>query len=249
MSQVSQFRHSIKLLSGGLVLTATEKQALDELPISHLFIRANADLAQTGDQPSRCITIVSGLATTSKITRGGKRQFAAIHIAGDMPDLMGLHLEKMDCDIRTSTDCEVEYTEHEDIRSLCARHPRLAFALWKITLADAAIMREWIINLSSRPALSRLAHFFCEMLVRMESAGLARGSSCHLPLTQDDLSDLTGLSAVHINRTLQVLRSSGFMTFNDSHLTILNWKKLTHLAEFDDRYLHMRRESRLMNVN
>lgn len=243
MPQISQLKLSMKLLNSRLVLTPAEDQAVDNLPVSRLFIGAHQDLVQTGDRPNRCISIVSGLATTSKSTRSGKRQFAAIHVAGDIPDLMSLHLEKMDCDIRTSTACEIESVEHEDLRILCARYPRLAFALWKITLSDAAIMREWVINLAGRPALARLAHFFCEMIVRLDSAGLSRGSSCYLPLTQEDLSDVIGLSSVHINRTLQVLRSSGFMMFNDGQLTILNWKKLAYLADFDDTYLHMRRES------
>ncbi|MCL7999827.1 Crp/Fnr family transcriptional regulator [Brucella sp. 21LCYQ03] len=243
MGNISQLKLSIKLLNSHLILSPAEDQAIDDLPVTRLFVGAHQNLVQTGDHPNRCISIVSGLATTSKTTRAGKRQFAAIHVAGDIPDLMSLHLEKMDCDIRTSTDCEIESVEHEDLRILCARHPRLAFALWKITLSDAAIMREWVINLASRPALARLAHFYCEMFVRLDSAGLVRGPSCKLPLTQDDLSDLIGLSAVHINRTLQVLRSSGFITFNDYQLTILNWKKLVYLANFDDTYLHMRRGS------
>jgi len=243
MGNISQLKLSIKLLNSGLILSPSENQAIDDLPVSRSFVVAHHDLVQNGDRPNRCISIVSGLATTSKSTRAGKRQFAAIHVPGDIPDLMSLHLEKMDCDIRTSTDCEIESVEHEDLRILCARHPRLAFALWKITLSDAAIMREWVINLASRSALARLAHFFCEMIVRLDSAGLVQGSSCKLPLTQEDLSDLIGLSAVHINRTLQILRSSGFIAFNDGQLTILNWKKLGYLADFDDSYLHMSRGS------
>lgn len=248
MSEHSQLKLSIKRLNRGLILSPSENQAIDDLPARRHFVGAHQELVKNGDRPSRCISIVNGIATTSKSTRAGKRQFAAIHIRGDMPDLMSLHLEKMDCDILTSTDCEIESVEHEDLRILCARHPRLAFALWKITLSDAAIMREWVINLASRPALARLAHFYCEMALRLASSGLVRGSSCNLPLTQEDLSDLTGLSAVHINRTLQVLRSSGFMTFNDGQLTILNWKKLAYLADFDDSYLHMRHGSHFVSA-
>jgi hypothetical protein len=45
-----------------------------------------------------------------------------------------------------------------------------------------------------RPALNRLAHLFCEMMLRMEVIGRARDGSCALPITQADLSDATGLS-------------------------------------------------------
>lgn len=163
-----------------------------------------------------------------------------------MPDLMSMHLERMDCDIRTLTACEVEFVDHEDLRALCKNHPRLAFAFWRVTLSDAAIMREWVVNLARRLALPRLAHFFCEMMMRIDAVGLADSRECALPLTQEDLSDVTGLSAVHVNRTLQVLRSSGFMKFSDGNLVILNWQRLADLADFDDAYLHLRNRERSM---
>ncbi len=238
MSQKSPQIHSIRNFSGGLSLTAPEQAAIARLPVSQISLRADQDIVRRGDRPSRCVTLVSGFASTSKMVSKGKRQVAALHVAGDMPDLMSMHLERMDCDIRTTTACEIEFVDHEDLRALCENHPRLAFAFWRVTLFDAAIMREWVVNLARRAALAKLAHFFCEMMVRMNSVGLADNGECALPLTQENLSDVTGLSAVHINRTLRVLRSSGFMTFNDGRLVVLEWKQLANLAEFDDAYLH-----------
>lgn len=238
MSQIPREAHSFRNFTGGLSLTLAEQAAIANLPISRLLLGADREIVSVGDRPSRCATIVSGFASTSKMVSRGKRQFAALHVAGDMPDLMSLHLETMDCDIRTSTACEVEFVNHEDLRALCENHPRLGFAFWQVTLRDAAIMREWVVNLARRPALARLAHFFCEIFLRLDAAGLARNYECDLPLTQEDLSDVTGLSAVHVNRTLQVLRASGFMTFSDGKLIIRDWRKLKNLADFDDLYLH-----------
>lgn len=232
---------SIKNFTGGLKLTPTETEALQQLPTRLENVPADHDLVHAGDRPNKCITIVSGFANTSKRVAGQRRQFAAFHVPGDMPDLMSLHLETMDCDIRTSTACQVEYVTHADLLNICVCFPRLGFAFWRATLLDAAIMRDWVVNLARRPALSRLAHFFCEMMVRLEAVGLADEFRCRLPLTQEDLSDVTGLSVVHVNRTLQVLRATGFMLFNDGNLVILEWEKLAALANFDDGYLHLSR--------
>lgn len=238
MSQKFPQIHSIRNFSGGLSLTAREHAAITRLPVRRVSFPPDQDIVSKGDRSNRCVTLVSGFANTSKMAGKGKRQVAALHIAGDMPDLMSMHLERMDCDIRTMTACEIEFVDHEDLRVLCENHPRLSFAFWRVTLSDAAIMREWVVNLARRPALAKLAHFFCEMMVRMDAVGLVENGECDLPLTQEILSDVTGLSAVHINRTLQVLRSSGFMAFNDGRLAVIEWRQLANLADFDDAYLH-----------
>ena len=41
---------------------------------------------------------------------------------------------------------------------------------------------------------------------RLAVVGLAASGRCELPLTQVDLADATGLTPVHVNRTLQELR-------------------------------------------
>jgi CRP-like cAMP-binding protein len=74
----------------------------------------------------------------------------------------------------------------------------------------------------------------------MESVGLAQDGRCDLPLTQDDLGEATGLSVVHVNRTLQDLRGQGLLTFGQGRLTIHAWGALTRLADFQPDYLHLR---------
>ena len=65
-----------------------------------------------------------------------------------------------------------------------------------------------------------------------------------LPLTQQDLSEILGLSLVHANRTLRDLRQRGLATFRGQQLTIHSWNGLVDLAEFDPFYLFLHGEGR-----
>jgi len=58
-----------------------------------------------------------------------------------------------------------------------------------------------------------------------------------LPLTQSELADTLGLSVVHVNRVLKILRAQRFILLEGHTVTILDWDDLTELAEFDDTYL------------
>jgi CRP-like cAMP-binding protein len=94
---------------------------------------------------------------------------------------------------------------HERMCGIVDNHPRIAHVLWRESLVDAALYREWII-VRDRPAYMRVAHLLCEHFARMDGVGLTDGNSCSLPITQTHMGDALGLSNVHVNRTLQELR-------------------------------------------
>ena len=123
------------------------------------------------------------------------------------------------------------------------RFPRIAGAFWRETLIDAAIFREWMVGMGRRRAPGRIAHFFCEMYARLDSIGMAESWTVPLPITQEELGDSLGLSAVHTNRALQDLRGQGLITFERGRLTVDNWKGLVRVGEFDPTYLHLNGEA------
>jgi CRP-like cAMP-binding protein len=94
----------------------------------------------------------------------------------------------------------------ELVADLLTHHPRIARALRKNQLVDEAILREWLMNVGRRSAVERLAHLFCELLLRLKVVGLADGTGYKLPLTQVDFADTTGITSVHVNRSLRELR-------------------------------------------
>jgi len=113
--------------------------------------------------------------------------------------------------------------------------------LWLNTMIDAAIHRELIVSLGARSAVQRMAQLFCEMAERYEAVGLGSRDGYALPLTQQDLSEILGLSLVHANRTLRELRERGLATLRNQQLAIQDWNGLAALAEFDPFYLFLDR--------
>jgi len=137
------------------------------------------------------------------------------------------------------TSAKVAFIRHEAINDLCERHFRIARAFWRQTLSDAAIYREWVVNVGRRQAPHALAHLLCEFVVRMRAVGLANGRECDLPQTQAELGDAMGISTVHVNRTLQQLRSADLIRLQGGRLTVLDWEGLKEMGEFDATYLHL----------
>jgi CRP-like cAMP-binding protein len=222
-------------------LSPEDKQALLALPLRVKDIPADTDIVSEGDRPSECCLVLDGFVCRYKITPGGKRQILSFHTPGDIPDLQSLYLKVMDHSLGTLVPTKVAFIPHQSMIDLTRRFPRLAAAFWRDTLIDAAIFREWIVNVGRRNAYQRIAHLICEMALRFKAVGLADDHTYDLPVTQEELGDATGLSLVHINRTLMSLRGDGLISWHRSTVTVLDWEGLKRAAEFDPAYLHQDR--------
>ena len=108
---------------------------------------------------------------------------------------------------------------------------------------DGAIFREWIIGIGRRSAYERLAHLFCELYLKLQAIGLADDYRCALPMTQGELADALGLSNVHVNRTLQIMRGHGLIALRGNMLIIERWNELLRVAEFDPTYLQLEKQA------
>ena len=120
----------------------------------------------------------------------------------------------------------------------------MARLLWLSTLLDAALHRERILSVGRRSALSRIAHLFCELRLRLEIVGLTDGDRFALPITQADIGDASGLTPVHVNRTLRKLRDEELMTFRGGEVVIHDWERLQLVAEFSTDFLYLERRPR-----
>jgi CRP-like cAMP-binding protein len=235
----SQDNPLIRKIESVFTLTAEERQALEKLPMQLAVIKDDQDIVREGDRPTRSCLILSGFACTYKVTAEGKRQITAFSIPGDIPDLQSLHLKALDSSLGTLTTCRVGFITHDDLRDLCIRYPRITAALWRETLIDAAVFREWMLNIGQREAYNRIAHLFCEMLVRLKAVGLAEDHACDLPITQAELADALGITTVHVNRVLQQMRTNGLIVTQGTWLTIPDWDRMKEVGEFNPGYLQL----------
>jgi CRP-like cAMP-binding protein len=220
-------------------LAQDERECLATLPLSSQSFASDQDIVREGHRPSECCLVLEGFVCRYKLTQAGKRQIFSFHLPGDLPDLQSLHLKVMDHSLMTLTPSKLAFIPHESLTKLMHRCPRVSDVLWRDTLIDAAIFREWMIGIGRRSAETRIAHVLCEVLVRMRAVGLANEHACDLPITQAEIADALGLSTVHVNRSLQELRGKNLIELRGQSLTVLDWNGLQDVGEFDPLYLHL----------
>lgn len=206
-----------------------------------LKVAANEELISEGDKPDTVRMFLSGWACRYKALEDGRRQIVSFLLPGDSCDAYSYLLPAMDHSITALSSVAFAELDRAAFEQLMSADMSVAEAFHCETLAARAIQLEWRVNLGRRDALERVAHIICELFERLQVVGHVDGNSFAFPVTQMDLADATGLSTVHLNRTLQELRSAGLITLRDRSMTILDPPALRNAAMFNPNYLHLER--------
>ena len=220
-------------------ITAEEERALRGMMSDVIEVPADKTVIRAGDHLDVSVMLLEGLLCRFKDLRDGTRQISELHVPGDFADLHSFTLKRLDHSVMALTRCRIALAPHDRIERVITDHPHLARMFWFMTNLDAAIHREWVLSLGRRSALSRTAHLFCELRVRLGIVGLADETGYDLPLTQLDLAECLGLTSVHINRKLKQLRDRGLVEFRRGRVTIPDLAGLERAAEFNPAYLYL----------
>lgn len=237
----SSLQPLVEKLSYRTALSAEDRASIMALPFTVKMMERGQFMVRERELATHSCLMLSGYSVRSKTTATGHRQIVAIHMKGELVDLQNSMLKVADHGVQMLTPGRIAMISRDEIIRLTLDRPTVAHAMWIDTLVDASILREWVANVGRRDARTRVAHILCEFAVRLRVGGLGADTHYELPMTQNQLADATGLTSVHINRTLKGLEKEGLIErSNPRAINIGDWRKLAEVGDFDTNYLHLR---------
>jgi CRP-like cAMP-binding protein len=219
-----------------------ERRTLDKL-LSERRVQhaAGEDIIAEGQHSPDCHVIVTGFACRYIMLPNGSRQIMAFLLPGDLCDAEIFILKEMDHGVAAMSPTTTALVPADTMKHMLRGGGCLGEALWWGTMVDLATLRQRIVDHGRRDAREELAHLLYELLVRYRMVGRATDDAFELPITQSDLADATGLTEVHVNRTLKTLREDKLITWKGRTVTILSPDRLKDVAGFSANYLHLAR--------
>jgi CRP-like cAMP-binding protein len=237
MSRDGNSQPLIRKLSALSYLEADDLEALAALPATISLPKSGTCLVEA-NEPSGCFyALVEGYAYRSKSTEDGRSQIVSFHVPGDLFDLALLLNEAGDTNVVTIGATKVAAIPLSALRNLRRERPNIADALWRDTLLDAAIFREWVLNVGQRDSRTRIAHLLAEFVARRAVAIPDDAERFEIPVSQIQIAAATGMTSVHVNRMLKELEADGALSRNGGHVVLSDPTVLKRVAGFNPGYL------------
>jgi CRP-like cAMP-binding protein len=224
-------------LSAFVSLSDIDLETLAKLHRRRRTFRPKHSLLNEGDTGDSCYVLAKGWACSFKLLPDGGRQIVNFHIPGDFLGLRSVLFRTTDHSVEAVTRIEASEMLPAEVVGSFEQAPRLATSILWSASRDEAMVVEHLVNLGRRTAEERVAHFLLELHARLTLVGLAQEDGFDCPLTQYHLADALGLSAVHVNRVLRVLREETLITFRRGRVLFDDMKSLRSMAGFNVRYL------------
>jgi len=219
-------------------LSSEERDAIEYSVAEVRILPSRTPIVRADTRVHVSALLIEGFAARYVHSYSGQQQMTGLHLPGDFVDLHSVQLKRLDHDIVTIGAAKVAIYDHRELIKIGEKFPRLADRFWFSTLLDGAIHRQWTFQLGRSGSEKRIAHLFCELYTRLEMVGLTIDGTFALPLTQQDLAEAAGLTAVHVNRVLRDLREGAILAVKSKTAHVLDFTKLAKIAEFDPAYLY-----------
>ena len=225
-------------------LSPDDVTALLALPGEAVRLRGNVDIELPDQGFEHAFLVVTGLVARFAQLADGRRQFTGLYIPGDLADIHRIATPMAGSALQTLATTMVVRVPAKRLKSVAFNSPTITQAFWAYSAVDAAVLAQWTVNLGRRDAKTRMAHFLCEMGMRSEFSGQGARNEFMLEASQGQIGDALGLTAVHVNRTLKVLRQSKVVTIDGRIIRIHDWALLSVIGDFDPNYLQLQQPTR-----
>lgn len=222
-------------LSDHVRLSAAERASLDGLEEQERHYRRGAVVVREQDKPRELHIVRSGWLHSSAALGNGGRQILRLHFAGDVLGAGLLAFRDSPETITAITDVTLCPFSRERFAALLNEHPRLGALILSLTVAERVSLADRLASIGRTPARARVGALICEIATRLRQANMLDDGRFVLPLTQEEIGDATGLTAVHVNRMMRTLAEDGLIERVNSHVRLLDPERLISEVNFVDR--------------
>lgn len=234
MAPLSAFSHDTDL---NIDPSGEAQSALTAVASRRRKFAAGQSFIHQGHSTNSAYVLLQGWACSYVLLSNGSRQIVAFHIPGDTLGLRSVLFRELDHSVEPITAIDTSEVMISDLMEVFAHSPRLATSvLWTVS-RDVAMIVANLVGMGRRSAAERIAYCLLELSARLRLVGLATRAGFACPLSQYQMADALGLSAVHVNRVLRELREAGMMTFQKGQVVFHDYDRLATFADFDRNLL------------
>lgn len=206
---------------------------MEQFKRGELSVDRGTQVLVQGQRSAHVFTLLEGVLIRFKLLEDGRRQIVNFMFPGDLIGLQAAMGETLAHGVEALTEARLCVFARNRFAELVKSHPELGFDMIWLAAKEEAALEEHLVALGQRTARERIAYLAVFLVQRAKETGLAQGNSVALSVTQTQIADMLGLSLVHTNRTLQILRQSNLIRWNLNEIHIGDMGAAREFAHFD----------------
>lgn len=218
-----------------MALTAGERRALAELEGSERTVPRSTVLIREAAPVRECYLVRHGWLYSSILMPDGTRQILGLHLPGELAGDALLPWGHAPFALTTATEATVHAIDKSALRAVFEREPRLAMLIHALSQVERTVFADRLASLGRTSAVARVAAMIVDAARRLRAAGETLDDGFALPLTQEEIGDLCGLTAVHVNRTIRRLAEEGLIARRGMRVRVIDEDRLARLACYVER--------------
>lgn len=194
-------------------------------------------IRKQGSSADELYIIKNGWAIISSSIDNDVRSIFNIKLPGDVVGISEISFPKYLYDFTALTNVTVCPFPKENLDDIFKKSDKLNRVFYSILSREQSILYERIISLGRRTALEKVAHLIIEVAVRLGGLGHSMEGKIPFPVRQEHVADILGLSAIHVNRSMNELKRHGYIEYDRNSITLKDKDRLFNLADFNPLFL------------
>jgi CRP-like cAMP-binding protein len=195
--------------------------------------KAGVALFHQGQPFDQVLIIRSGWVLTYKVFQDGQRQIIRFALPGDLLGFEGDESSGMAYTAEALSDVTLCSFKRSLFYGVCSSSPRLAMNFATTVIREALAAWNHVGALGQQSAMGRVANLLLDLHRRAVAQCGADGEAVRLPINQIHIADATGLTSVHVCRTLKQMKLERLLEFGKGQLVLLNPDRLAEIAQLD----------------
>jgi len=223
-------------LSELIDLTQAEQNTLEKLEERQRHVRRGAVLQRENEDAGELYILRKGLMMSYVLLDDGSRQILRFLFPGDMLGVSSAVYQEAPETLAALSDCIVCPFDRGVLSDLMLAHPRLSSMIFVYSQIERVALTDRLAALGRTSAKARVAALLLELRNRLRATDKSLANAFSLGLTQEEIGDATGLTAVHVNRMLRQLEEEGLIAREGGRVTLLDERALARAANYVNRY-------------
>jgi CRP/FNR family transcriptional regulator, anaerobic regulatory protein len=219
-----------------LLLTPAEREAVSALEGDRRAFRRGEALQRVHNASGELMIVDSGWLASCTLLPDGSRQIIQLHLPGELAGLANVAYAEAAVALVALTDAKVCPIQRNALGKLFDKHPRLAGLFFALAVVEHSALADRLVSVGRTSARARIAALMLDTHARLRVLDNDAAGPFAFPLTQEEIGDATGLTAVHVNRMIRQLEDARMIARGDGRIRLIDEPALRKLAAFEDRY-------------